>query len=47
MELEEQIKQKLLSRGFSKRILLNAKGLISVTIDETILIISKSLMNKS
>ena len=46
MELEDIIKQKLLLRGFKKETLLNNRGLISATIDETVLIISKAFVNK-
>jgi len=35
MNLETKIKQKLLDRGFSNETLLNNRGLIGATIDET------------
>ena len=38
MDIEEKIKTKLLSKGFSKETLLNNRGLIGATIDETIVV---------
>ena len=43
MELEDKIKNSLLIRGFSKETLLNNRGLIGATIDETILATVKNL----
>lgn len=34
MSLEEEVKQRLLSRGFSEKTLLNNRGLIGAVIDE-------------
>lgn len=38
---KEQIKTKLLQRGFSHKKLMNNRGLISATIEETISLITK------
>lgn len=46
MDLENMIKEKLLMRGFHKDTLLNNRGLISATINETSLIILESFVNK-
>lgn len=35
MNLEEKVKELLLKRGFSEKLLLNNRGLIGATIDET------------
>ena len=43
MELENKVKQQLLSRGFTKEQLLNNRGLIGAVIDEVALIIVKNL----
>jgi len=43
MDLEEKIKQQLVNRGFTKKKLLNNRGLIGATIDETVLQIFKNL----
>ena len=43
MELENKVKQQLLSRGFTKEQLLNNRGLIGAAIDETILTVVKNL----
>jgi hypothetical protein len=43
MKLEDKIKQNLLIRGFTPRILLNNRGLISATIDEVVLLIAKDI----
>lgn len=37
MKIEEKIKTNLLNRGFSEKNLLNNRGLIGATIDETII----------
>lgn len=47
MDIEQKIKTKLLSRGFSKETLLNNRGLIGATIDETILEIVNKIGNVS
>ena len=43
MDLENKLKQQLLSRGFTKEQLLNNRGLIGATIDETALMVVKNL----
>ena len=43
MDIEQKIKTKLLIRGFSKETLLNNRGLIGATTDETILEVVKNL----
>ncbi len=43
MDIEQKIKTKLLIRGFSKETLLNNRGLIVATTDETILEVVKNL----
>jgi len=43
MDIEQKIKTKLLIRGFSKDTLLNNRGLIGATTDETILEVVKNL----
>jgi len=43
MDLENKVKQQLLSRGFTKEQLLNNRGLIGVVIDEAALMIVKNL----
>lgn len=43
MDIEQKIKTKLLIRGFSKNTLLNNRGLIGATTDETILEVVKNL----
>jgi len=43
MDLENKVKQQLLSRGFTKDQLLNNRGLIGATIDDTALIVVKNL----
>jgi uncharacterized protein YjaZ len=43
MDIEQKIKTKLLIRGFSKKTLLNNRGLIGATTDETILEVVKNL----
>ncbi len=43
MDIEEKVKTKLLIRGFSKENLLNNRGLIGATTDETILEVVKNL----
>jgi hypothetical protein len=43
MDIEQKIKTKLLIRGFSKETLLNNRGLIEATTDETILEVVKNL----
>ena len=45
MDLEDKINQKLLMRGFTEKALLNNRGIIGATIDETVLILSKALIN--
>jgi len=42
MEFEDKIKSKLLMRGFTQKQLLNNRGLIGATIDETILLQTKN-----
>ena len=42
MNLEEQINTKLLVRGFSNKLLINNRGLIGATIDDTIIEVIKS-----
>ena len=46
MEIEEQVKGHLSDRGFAKDTLLNNRGLIGATIDETILIMSRLYARK-
>lgn len=41
-EFEDNIKQKLIIRGFTKEQLLNNRGIIGATIDETILVVVKN-----
>ena len=43
MDIEQKIKTKLLIRGFSKDTLLNNRGLIRATTDETILEVVKNI----
>ena len=43
MNLEKNVKQQLLSRGFTKEQLLNNRGLIGAVIDEVALMIVKNL----
>ena len=43
MDIEEKVYNKLLIRGFSKETLLNNRGLIGATTDETILELVKNL----
>lgn len=43
MDIEQKVKSKLLMRGFSKETILNNRGLIGATIDETILEVVKNL----
>jgi hypothetical protein len=43
MDLENKVKQQLLSRGFTKEQLLNHRGLIGAVIDEVALMIVKNL----
>jgi hypothetical protein len=43
MDIEQKVKTKLLMRGFSKETLLNNRGLIGATTDETILEVVKNL----
>ena len=43
MEFEKQIRNKLLMRGFTNKQLLNNRGLIGATIDESILLTVKNL----
>ena len=43
MDIEKRVKSKLLMRGFSKETLLNNRGLIGATTDETILELVKNL----
>jgi len=43
MNLEDRVKQQLLSRGFSKEQLLNNRGLIGAAIDEAVLSVVKNL----
>ena len=42
MNIEDQIKQKLRMRGFGDSVLLNNRGLINATIDDTILTVFKA-----
>ena len=44
MELENEIKSKLLMRGFTEKQLLNNRGLIGAVIDETTLLQTKNLI---
>jgi hypothetical protein len=43
MDIEQKVKTKLLIRGFSNENLLNNRGLIGATTDETILEVVKNL----
>ena len=43
MDLENKVRQQLLSRGFTKEQLLNNRGLIGAVIDETALNVVKNL----
>ena len=43
MEFEDRIKNKLLMRGFPNKKLLNNRGLIGATIDESIMLTVKNL----
>lgn len=43
MDLENKVRQQLLSRGFTKEQLLNNRGLIGAVIDEVALMIVKNL----
>ncbi len=43
MNIEEKVKINLLTRGFDNKTLLNNRGLIGATIDETILEVVKNL----
>ena len=43
MKLDKKVKQKLLNRGFTKKQLLNNRGLIGATIDDTALTLVKNL----
>jgi hypothetical protein len=43
MDLENEIKSKLLMRGFTKKKLLNNRGLINATIDEVAIAVVKNL----
>ena len=43
MNLEEKVKQQLLSRGFTSEQLLNNRGLIGAVIDEVALMLVKNL----
>jgi len=43
MNIEEKVKSNLLTRGFDNKTLLNNRGLIGATIDETILEVVKNL----
>lgn len=43
MELEDKVKQRLIIRGWSKETLLNNRGLIGATIEDTIIEVVKSL----
>ena len=45
MEMEEQINHRLRLRGFTEKTILNNRGLIGATIDETILIVIKGNNN--
>lgn len=38
----EKIKTKLIGRGFSEETILNSRGIIGATIDETIILITKT-----
>lgn len=42
MNIEEKVKSSLLTRGFGKETMLNNRGLIGATIDETILEVVKN-----
>lgn len=37
LKIEEKVKEKLLRRGFSEKTILNNRGLISATVNDTIL----------
>lgn len=41
MEIEEQIKIKLLLRGFSEKTILNNRGLIGAVIEDMIIIMTR------
>jgi len=43
MNIEEKVKMNLIARGFGNETMLNNKGLIGATIDETILEVVKNL----
>jgi len=43
MKLDKKVQQKLLKRGFTKKQLLNNRGLIGATIDDTALTLVKNL----
>lgn len=43
MNIEEKVKINLLARGFKNKTMLNNRGLIEATIDETILEVVKNL----
>ncbi len=42
MDFEEQVREKLLTRGFKKDTLINNRGLIGATIEEVILMTVKN-----
>lgn len=43
MNIEEKVKMNLIARGFGNETMLNNRGLIGATIDETILEVVKNL----